>query len=98
MRYTFFWKNALVVAALMVLPQRVLAYIDPGTGSILLQGLLAGVAGLLVVMKLYWGRVKNFFSRNSSNCPSPEADNSPSPEAEPASKGPVDRQAAESRD
>ena len=39
------------------------AYLDPATGSILLQGLLAGVAGLMVVLRLYWGRVTAFFRR-----------------------------------
>ena len=38
------------------------AYLDPGTGSIILQGLIAGVAGALVVVKLYWSRLKTFFS------------------------------------
>ena len=37
------------------------AYLDPGTGSILLQGLIAGIAGGLVAMRLYWTRVKSFF-------------------------------------
>ena len=30
------------------------AYLDPGTGSIILQVLLGGVAGLALVCKLYW--------------------------------------------
>lgn len=34
------------------------AYLDPGTGSMLLQMLLGGVAGVLVVGKLYWHRLK----------------------------------------
>ena len=34
------------------------AYLDPGTGSILLQGLLAAIATL----GLFWQRVKVFFS------------------------------------
>ena len=32
------------------------AYLDPGNGSMLLQLLLGGVAGLSVVLKLYWRR------------------------------------------
>lgn len=40
------------------------AYLDPGTGSILLQGLIAGVAGGIVMMKLYWAKVKTFISYN----------------------------------
>ena len=37
------------------------AYLDPGTGSILLQGLIAGVVGGLVTIKLYWSKLKTFF-------------------------------------
>ena len=41
------------------------AYIDPGTGSILLQGLLAGIAVALGVARTYWQRIKAFFSRSA---------------------------------
>jgi hypothetical protein len=37
------------------------AYLDPGTGSILVQSLLAGIAGAVAVLSLYWQRVKAFF-------------------------------------
>jgi hypothetical protein len=46
------------------------AYLDPGTGAIILQMLLGGVAGALVILKLYWQRVTSFFRRNPKN---PEA-------------------------
>ncbi len=53
------------------------AYLDPGTGSMLLQLLLGGVAGALVIGKLYWARVKSFFGLGSSSGPSrdPSASN-----------------------
>lgn len=38
------------------------AYLDPGTGSILLQGLIAAVAGGLVAARLYWSKVKSILS------------------------------------
>ena len=38
------------------------AYLDPGTGSIILQGIIATVAGMLVAGRLYWQRVKTFFA------------------------------------
>jgi len=40
-----------------------LAYLDPGTGSFLLQLLLATFLGGLFMIKTYWKRIKNFFSR-----------------------------------
>ncbi|MFP6758207.1 MAG: hypothetical protein VCC99_08320 [Alphaproteobacteria bacterium] len=39
------------------------AYLDPGTGSILLQLLLGGVAGFLVIIKLYWYSLKQTFGQ-----------------------------------
>jgi hypothetical protein len=33
------------------------AYLDPGTGSIILQVLLGGIAGLAVALKLYWDKL-----------------------------------------
>ncbi len=54
------------------------AYLDPGTGSMLLQMLLGGIAGALVVGKLYWLQVKAFFGRgpqkNTGQVPSPPSD------------------------
>ena len=37
------------------------AYLDPGTGSMLLQIVLGGLAGLGVLGKLYWHRIRAFF-------------------------------------
>ena len=52
------------------------AYLDPGTGSMLVQMLLGGVAGALVVGKLYWHRIKAFFGRGPASSPNedPTAD------------------------
>lgn len=38
------------------------AYLDPGTGSILLQGLIAGLAGGLMAIRLYWKKLKEVFA------------------------------------
>lgn len=45
-----------------------LAYLDPGAGSMILQALAAGVAGVAVVGRLYWSRLKRAlrFGRASS--------------------------------
>lgn len=37
------------------------AYLDPGAGSMLLQILLGGMAGLGVLGKLYWHRIRKLF-------------------------------------
>ena len=43
------------------------AYLGSGTGSVLLQLLVGGLGGALVVAKLYWHRLKRFFTRNRFN-------------------------------
>ena len=52
-----------VAATLLVLAlsQPAHAYLDPGTGSIILQALLGGLAGVLIAGKLYWSKIKSFF-------------------------------------
>ena len=40
-------------------PQDAFAYVDPGSGSILLQLIMGGVAGVGVVAKLYWQRIRD---------------------------------------
>jgi hypothetical protein len=44
------------------------AYLDANTGSLLLQLLLGGVAGLALVGKLFWHRLARFFGiRNAEH-------------------------------
>jgi hypothetical protein len=38
------------------------AYIDPGTGSLIIQALIAGIAGGLFAIKMFWRQIKLFFS------------------------------------
>ena len=51
--------SAVFLAASAAVPAY--AYIDPGTGSMMLQLMLGGVAGAMVVGKLYLKRATDFF-------------------------------------
>jgi hypothetical protein len=42
------------------------AYLDPGTGSILLQGLVAALAGGFFFVKAKWKSLKRFFGNPPS--------------------------------
>jgi hypothetical protein len=42
------------------------AYLDPNTGSMAIQFLLAGLVGVLATFKLYWHRMKAFFVRRNA--------------------------------
>jgi hypothetical protein len=52
------------------------AYLDPGSGSMLLQLLMGGIAGAVVVFKLYWQQFIGLFrsSKNEASGP-PSSDN-----------------------
>ena len=43
--------------------QSTAAYLDPGTGSLILQMLIAGIIGAMFTIKLYWYRLKAFVAR-----------------------------------
>ena len=47
----------LAVILLMMVTADVYAYLDPGTGSMMLQVILGGVAAVGVAVKLYWHRI-----------------------------------------
>jgi hypothetical protein len=53
------FATRLIVAAflLLALERPTHAYLDPGSGSMLLQVLLGGIAATAVVAKLFWHRV-----------------------------------------
>ncbi len=63
---------------LLIIPQTALAYLDPGTGSMLLQGLIALIAGIVSTGAIYWRHMKDFarkiFRMNSKSKPSNESD------------------------
>ena len=42
-----------------------LAYLDPGTGSMILQGLIAGIAVSWFVIKTYWYKLRSFFGKDT---------------------------------
>ncbi len=38
------------------------AYLDPGTGSIIIQALIAGFVGAVFIIKIYYRKIKIFFA------------------------------------
>jgi hypothetical protein len=42
-------------------------YIDPGTGSLIIQSIIGAIAAIGVTMKLYWHKIKVFFMSRKSN-------------------------------
>ena len=44
-----------------------MAYLDPGTGSILIQGAIAAIAVGAFTMRMYWYKLKSFFTGNKAS-------------------------------
>lgn len=42
-------------------------YLDPGSGSFVIQIAIGFIVGSLVVMKAYWAKVRAFFAKDGSN-------------------------------
>jgi hypothetical protein len=42
------------------------AYLDSGSGSFLIQQLIAGIVGAGFIIKTYWKKIKGLFNRSSS--------------------------------
>lgn len=59
----------LVVLLLFVSARHAHAYIDPGTGSYVIQLIIAALAGAAFAVKVYWGKIRTLFSKPSSKGP-----------------------------
>lgn len=68
-------KSCLIVAVVMSIgvPTSAYAYIDPGTGSLIIQGIIGAIAGIGVTAKIYWHKIRIFFAgENADTADSPE--------------------------
>jgi len=51
------------MAGLLTLPMSALAYVDPGTGMLVWQGLIASVGAFLVFVRNPWAALKRLIER-----------------------------------
>ena len=61
---------ALTVA--LIVPQAAHAYLDPASGSMILQAVIGGVAAAALAFKYYWRRIQAFFGYGSTDEPESE--------------------------
>lgn len=66
-----------------------LAYLDAGSGSLIVQAVVGGTAGAAVAAKLYWRRLAARFRRRPTDTAGSAPTDRP---AEPAAVTPTDRQ------
>lgn len=65
-------KTVVALATFLFVTSASFGYIDPGTGSYLIQFLLAGIAGASLAIRIFWKRIKGFFSRQPIEPPKRE--------------------------
>ena len=55
-------RTILLFAAMVLLlgPGTAHAYLDPASGSMILQAVIGGVAAAAVAFRVYWGRIASF--------------------------------------
>lgn len=58
-----------VVGWVTIFPSDALAYLDPGTGSLIVQSVIAAVAAAGFALRLYWGRIRLAFRRPRTAAP-----------------------------
>ncbi len=56
-------------------------YLDPGSGSLLVQLLAAGLLGSIgILVKIFWSRISAFFKGEKYVAPEPAKDGEPEPQ------------------
>jgi len=53
----------IAIFTFLFFPLCVYAYIDPGTGSYIIQIIIAALFGISFGIKLFWGKIKVFFAQ-----------------------------------
>jgi len=53
------------------LVRMIFGYLDPGSGSVILQAIVGGFAAVAVTAKLWWRRVTGLFRRDEEKKPTP---------------------------
>ena len=69
-RYALFW----FVLFAFVWSEEAHAYLDPGTGSFIVQSIVAAIAGGLFMIKVFWQKITNRFSRKKGTQPDPKSE------------------------
>ena len=59
-------RQITLIFLLIFYPTSAYAYLDPGIGSLMLQGIIAGIAVVTTTIGVYWKKIKSFFSKFKS--------------------------------
>tara|TARA_B100001765_G_scaffold155017_1_gene100033 strand:+ start:102 stop:302 length:201 start_codon:yes stop_codon:yes gene_type:complete len=57
-------KNKIIIfLSFFILTTKAHAYLDPGTGSIILQAIIGAFAAFFTSIYIFWNKVKNFYKK-----------------------------------
>lgn len=62
-----FLKFFLFFSLIFLFNTKAYAYLDPGLGSIILQGIVAAIAATSLTIKIYWQKIKSFFKKKKKD-------------------------------
>lgn len=67
--------SAIALAAAFLTPVSALAYIDPGTGSYVIQLVIAAFVGVMFSVRIFWKKIVRLFKKDGPDAP--KADDKP---------------------
>ena len=56
-------SKIIIFLSFFILTTKAHAYLDPGTGSIILQAIVGAFAAFFTSIYIFWSRVKNFYKK-----------------------------------
>jgi hypothetical protein len=62
-----FLKFILLSFVFFSLSTKAYAYLDPGTGGIILQAIIGAIAATSLTIKIYWQKIKAFLKKKIKN-------------------------------
>jgi hypothetical protein len=63
------WRLATAALFLTMLAQPAWAYLDPGTGSMIISAVVGLLATVGLAVKTYWYKIKAFFRKDTTDLP-----------------------------
>jgi len=67
MRYLRKGFMLVLLFVLLINTRSVYGYLDPGTGSYVIQIILAAILSLGVGVRIFWSKIKRFFKKKSAD-------------------------------
>jgi len=60
---------SLILSSAFLVSEPAHAYLDPGTGGMIMQMIIGAIAGIGVALKMYWHKIAAFFSSSKDDHP-----------------------------